>query len=340
MRNPTPRDSDSPSSTRIVGHAPALLRAIEQVPLVAGSEAAVLISGETGTGKELVASAIHSMSTRAAGPFVTVNCGSLAENLLEDEFFGHERGAFTSAQWERSGVIAQAEAGTLFLDELDTLPAKAQVTLLRVLHDKQYRVVGSSQERHANVRFLAATNAPLDQLVQSGKFRADLFYRLCVFSIHLPPLRERNEDIVLLAEHFLAKHCPDERGRMRLTQEAQTLLLAHDWPGNVRELENTIIRGIHLSRSNSVEPEALGLSSQTDQHVQSLQAGARSFKSLKQQAIESFERQYLVRLLDDSRGNVTRAALAAGKERRDFGKLLNKHRLDPKRFRSHLISSK
>jgi two-component system response regulator GlrR len=237
-------------------------------------------------------------------------------------------------------VIAQAEAGTLFLDELDTLPAKAQVTLLRVLHDKQYRVVGSSQERHANVRFLAATNAPLDQLVQSGKFRADLFYRLCVFSIHLPPLRERNEDIVLLAEHFLAKHCPDERGRMRLTQEAQTLLLAHDWPGNVRELENTIIRGIHLSRSNSVEPEALGLSSQTDQHVQSLQAGARSFKSLKQQAIESFERQYLVRLLDDSRGNVTRAALAAGKERRDFGKLLNKHRLDPKRFRSHLISSK
>jgi len=342
MQSSPPRNVDLQALTRIVGGAPALLRAIEQVPVVSRSEAAVLISGETGTGKELVAGAIHSMSPRSAGPFITVNCGSFADTLLEDEFFGHERGAFTSANWVRTGVIAEADFGTLFLDEVDTLPPKAQVALLRVLQDKKYRAVGSSEEHVANVRFLAATNAPLDQLVRSGKFRADLFYRLCVFSIHLPPLRERKEDIPLLAAHFLEKHSPLERGPVRLTAEAQAMLLSQDWPGNVRELENTIIRGIYLSHGDSLDPSNLALTPSLDQTaspVPSTGNGQRSFKSLKQEAIDSFERQYLVRLLRENAGNVTRAAIAAGKERRDFGKLLNKHRLDPKNFRAHLISS-
>lgn len=342
MQGSNLRNPDLQALTKIVGGAPALLRAIEQVPVVARSEAVVLVSGETGTGKELVASAIHSMSHRSSGPFVTVNCGSFADTLLEDEFFGHERGAFTTANWSRTGVIAEADSGTLFLDEVDTLPSKAQVALLRVLQDKKYRAVGSSEEHVANVRFLAATNAPLDQLVRAGKFRADLFYRLCVFSIHLPPLRERKEDILLLAAHFLIKHSPLERGPLRLTAEAQATLLSQDWPGNVRELENTIIRGIHLSPGECIEPNHLVLAPSLDARAQPAATGgngSRSFKALKQEAIDSFERQYLVRLLRENAGNVTRAALAAGKERRDFGKLLNKHRLDPKNFRSRLISS-
>jgi DNA-binding NtrC family response regulator len=342
MKNSTPRNPDLQALTKIVGGAPALLRTIEQVPVVARSEASVLISGETGTGKELVACAIHSLSLRSAGPFVTVNCGSFADTLLEDEFFGHERGAFTSGNWGRTGVIAGADSGTLFLDEVDTLPPKAQVALLRVLQDKKYRAVGSSEEHVADVRFLAATNAPLDQLVRAGKFRADLLYRLCVFSIHLPPLRERKEDIPLLAAHFLIKHAPLERGPLRLTTEAQAMLLSQDWPGNVRELENTILRGICLSQGQCIEPSHLTLTLSLDASAQpaaTTSNGPRSFKSLKQEVIDSFERHYLIRLLRENAGNVTRAALAAGKERRDFGKLLNKHRLDPKNFRSHLISS-
>jgi DNA-binding NtrC family response regulator len=339
MQSSNPRKADLQALTKIVGDAPALLRAIEQVPIVARGEAAVLISGETGTGKELVASAIHTMSPRAPGPFVTVNCGSFSDTLLEDEFFGHERGAFTSANWVRMGVIAEAESGTLLLDEVDTLPPKAQVALLRVLQDKKYRAVGSSEEHVANVRFLAATNAPLDQLVRSGKFRADLFYRLCVFSIHLPPLRERKEDIPLLVAHFLKKHVPLERGTVRLTPEAQAVLHSQDWPGNVRELENTIIRGIYLSQGDCIEPRQLSLTASLDQDFRPpASAGGQSFKSLKREAIESFERQYLVRLLRANNGNVTRAASTAGKERRDFGKLLNKHRLDPKHFRTQPTS--
>src|SRR5262245_59542805 len=190
---------DAQVFAKLVGQAPAFIKAIQWLPAIAKDEAAVLIDGETGTGKELVARAIHYLSERAPFPFVPVNCGALPDTLLEDELFGHERGAFTDAHMRRSGLIAQAEKGTLFLDEVDTLTLKAQVALLRVLQDKKFRLLGSRGEQEANVRVVAATNAPLDELVQNGGFRADLYYWLCVFSIKLPPMRNRKDDNILLA---------------------------------------------------------------------------------------------------------------------------------------------
>lgn len=315
---------------RIVGQAPAFLRAIEKLPAIANSDAPVFVFGESGTGKELVARAIHYLSARAPFAFVAVNCGSFPETLLESEFFGHERGAFTNAHTGRDGLIAQANGGTLFLDEIDHLPAKAQVDLLRVLQDRRFRALGSNAERESNARFVAATNCAIQPLMDDGSFRADLFYRLCVFSIHLPPLRERREDILPLTEHFLRKHSPRDRERPVLTGEACAALLAYHWPGNIRELENAIIRGIYLCQGGEIAPEDLGLGLRMVRGERLENPG--SFKAAKQQALAAFERSYLDRLMAEHRGNVTNAARAAGKDRRDLGKLLKKHRVDPKHF--------
>jgi DNA-binding NtrC family response regulator len=328
---------DAQAQAKLVGTAPAFVQAIAQFPAIAKSDAAVLVSGETGTGKELVARAMHYMSGRAPFPFVAVNCGALPDTLLEDELFGHERGAFTDAHLRRLGLIAQAEKGTLFLDEVDTLVPKAQIALLRVLQDKKFRPVGAGYEQQADVRVVAATNTALQQLVQAGAFRADLYYRLCVFSVQLPPLRERVEDISLLASHFLKKHATAGRGLLTLTPEAHRALLSYPWPGNVRELENAILRGIHLSEGREdVDVGDLGLplpAGLPRENSQEVMAVRRSYKSLKRQAIELFERSYLTQLMSQFRGNVSRAARAAGKERRDLGKLLKKYQIDPQIFR-------
>jgi transcriptional regulator with PAS, ATPase and Fis domain len=315
----------------LVGGAPAFLRALRQLPAIAKSGATVVISGETGTGKELVARAIHYLSERAGLPFVAVNCGSYPESLLEAELFGYERGAFTGAQARREGLIAQAEGGTLFLDEVDTLPPKAQVDLLRVLQEKSFRVLGCGVERRADVRVLGATNASLDRLVRLGSFRTDLYYRLCIFSISLPPLRDRKEDILPLATHFLESHTPTGMTALKLDSSAREALLSYDWPGNVRELENAIIRGIYLSQTDSIDKESLGLSLPTLASV--CFRGSSSFKAAKRELVEEFEKNYLSRIMIEHRGNVTRAAHSIGKERRDLGKLLKKYQLNPKLYR-------
>jgi len=322
---------------KLIGEAPAFLNAIRHLPDVAKSEATVLITGETGTGKELVARAIHYLSARTAFPFVPVHCGSLPDTLLESELFGHERGAFTDARTQRHGLIVQAEKGTLFLDEVEAMTLKAQVALLRVLQDKRFRALGSSREQQANIRIVAATNASLEHLVQAGTFRADLYYRLCVFSVHLPPLRERKGDIITLTRHFLKKHVPADRPELQLSPDACEALLAYDWPGNVRELESAIIRGIHLSRTNVIEVKDLGIPSEIESlqnlPVTIVSAESCSFKAMKQKMIETFEREYLNRLMREHQGNVSHAAQAAGKERRELGKLLKKYQIDLKQFR-------
>jgi transcriptional regulator with PAS, ATPase and Fis domain len=321
---------------KLVGEAPCFLQAIEQLSTVERSDAAVLLIGETGTGKELFARAIHYLSGRAEGPFVALNCGSLPDTLLEDELFGHERGAFTDAHLRRSGLIAQAENGTLFLDEVDSLTARAQVVLLRVLQDKKFRAIGASGEQQANVRILAATNAKLEQLVQQGTFRADLYYRLSVFTVNLPPLRSRKDDIAVLAAHFIKKHAPTERDSVRLTPAAAAALIDYDWPGNIRELENAIIRGVHRAKRDEwIDVQDLGLP--LPQEPQSEGAceqvpSSRTFQNLKHQTIMLFERKYLMNLMTECQGNVSRAARAAGKERRALGRLLQKYQIDPKCF--------
>lgn len=324
---------DAQSQSKLVGAAPAFLTSIAQLPAVARSDAAVLIAGETGTGKELVSRAIHYMSDRSPAPFVAVNCGALPDTLLEDELFGHARGAFTDAHHKRHGLVAEAEKGTLLLDEVDTLSGKAQIALLRMLQDKKYRPVGASSEEQADIRILAATNAQLDELVRKGTFRADLYYRLCVFTIHLPPLRERTDDIPQLAAHFIRKHARNAAAPLTLGQEALQTLLAYEWPGNVRELENAIIRAIHVSDGHEpVQVSDLGLPLPSGTS-RAPEVKARSFRALKQQAIEAFERAYLTQLMCDYQGNVSQAARAAGKERRDLGKLLKKCQIDPRTFR-------
>jgi DNA-binding NtrC family response regulator len=328
---------DAQALAKLVGESPAFLSAIRYLPDLAKSEATVLITGETGTGKELIARAIHYLSPRTGFPFVPVHCGSLPDTLLESELFGHERGAFTDARIQRHGLIAQAEKGTLFLDEVETMSLKAQVALLRVLQDKRFRTLGSSHEQQADIRIIAATNAPLEQLVQTGSFRPDLYYRLCVFSVHLPPLRERKGDIIALASYFLRKHDPRKAGpELQLAPSVNAALLAYDWPGNVRELESAIIRGIHLSRNNLIEVEDLGIPSEKESlqnlPVTIVSAESCSFKAMKQKMIETFERDYLNRLMREHQGNVSHAAQAAGKERRELGRLLKKYQIDPKHF--------
>ena len=329
---------DSKALANLIGNAPIFLKAIEPLPAMAKSDATALINGETGTGKELVARAIHYLSPRAGFPFVPVNCGSLPDSLLEDTLFGHERGAFTDAHAQRRGLIADAEKGTLFLDEVEALSPKAQVVLLRFLQEKSFRAVGSSREQQANVRVVAATNAPLDEMVNEGSFRNDLYYRLCVFAIDLPTLRDRKDDIILLTRHFLEKHAPAGRQALQLAPAACKALFDYDWPGNVRELENAIIRGIHLSTTNLIEVEDLNIPSERggleEIPVTVITSELRSFKITKQRMIESFEREYLSRLMLRHNGNVSHAAVAAGKERRDLGKLLKKYQIDPKQFSS------
>jgi DNA-binding NtrC family response regulator len=317
---------DARALASIVGDAPDFAKIVAGLPSIADSDRTVLVSGETGTGKELVARAIHYLSARAPFPFVALNCGLLLDTLLEDELFGHERGAFTDAREGRHGLIAQGDKGTLLLDEVDTLTPRAQVALLRVLQDRTFRALGSTRERHSDVRFLAASNARLPELVEAGHFRADLFYRLSVFSIELPPLRRRTGDIIDLANHFLAKYGP-EAPRRRLSRAAEVTLVAWPWPGNVRELENAILRAMHMCVGDEIQVEDLGLGPTT----QPLPSGG-SFRIEKQRAIDAFERTYLTALLLTHHGNVSQAARVARKERRDFGRLLKKHGLDARRF--------
>src|SRR5262249_32366711 len=230
------------------------------------------------------------------------------------------------------GLIKAGEGGTLFLDEVDTLTPTAQVALLRVLQDKMFRALGSNREQHADVRCIAATNASLERLAQAGTFRQDLYYRLCVFLIRLPPLRDRKEDILTLAGHFLRKYTAPDRPALTISAAARAALWTFSWPGNVRELENTMIRAAQLCRTISIEPEDLGLSLSTVIASGLAEQGpkATTFKALKKLTINAFEREYLTRLMCEQEGNVTRAARVAGKERRGLGKLLRKHGLDPK----------
>ncbi|HEX4708675.1 MAG TPA: sigma-54 dependent transcriptional regulator [Candidatus Udaeobacter sp.] len=306
---------------QIIGESPAFLEKVRCVPRFAQCDATVLISGESGTGKELFARAIHYLSPRADRPFVPVNCGALPENLVESEIFGHKRGAFTGAISDRAGLIREAEGGTLFLDEIDCFTSQAQVKLLRFLQDGEYRSVGSQQIVHANIRVVAAANADFNQILSLGKFREDLFYRLSVLTLMLPPLRERRGDILLLTHDFLEKQAAlAETQPKNLSLAALNRLLSHSWPGNVRELQNVLTRAIVFSDHDSIEPSDLDL-------PDSFAAEEQSFQAMKSRAVQRFEHDFLATVLRAHDGNITRAASAAKKNRRAFWQLLRKHGL-------------
>src|SRR6266536_3023398 len=307
---------------QIIGESPAFLDKVRCVPRFARCDATVLISGESGTGKELFARAIHYLSPRVDRPFVPVNCGALPENLVESEIFGHKRGAFTGAASDQTGLIREAEGGTLFLDEIDCLTPAAQVKLLRFLQDGEYRSVGSHQTLHANIRIVAAANADFSHMVREGKFREDLFYRLNVLSLTLPPLRERPGDILLLTHDFLEKQAAITDGRpKKLSIAALNRLLSHSWPGNVRELQNVLMRAIVLSDRDSIEPSDLDLPED------GLTAEEQSFQAMKSRVVQRFEHDFLATVLHAHDGNITRAAFAVKNNRRAFWQLLRKHGL-------------
>lgn len=323
------------SDEALVGRSETFQRILRKVPRLASSDATVLITGETGTGKELVANAIHVGSHRRNAPFIPVNCGALPEGLVENELFGHARGAYTSASNSGKGLLAEAEGGTLFLDELNSLSLSAQAKLLRFLQNREYRVLGSTRLLHADVRIIAATNVDLGREIQAGNFRADLYHRLHVLSVEMPPLRARLEDVPLLAAHF-AKIFAERYGKQPavFTGDALIAMQRHDWPGNVRELQSVVERAVLLSGDHELREEDLGLPSRPTMTGDMerfaipdllLPAGHEIFRDAKDRMVRQFERTYLVQVMAAVDGNVSRAARLAGMQRRDFQRLLRKH---------------
>src|SRR5262245_13381170 len=319
-----PGGSDEDWRRDFVTQSPKMENVLHQARLVAQSEASVFLQGASGTGKELLARAIHRASRRAQGPFVAVNCAAIPENLLESELFGHRKGSFTGANYDHKGLIPAADQGTLFLDEIGDMPFALQAKLLRVLQDREVRAVGATQGAPVDVRIISATHRDLDAQMKEGRFREDLYYRLNVVSLDLPLLSERREDIVPLATHYLkstaARYNKDVQA---FAPEALQLLLAAPWPGNVRQLVNVIEQVVALCASGLVPASLV---------QQALKEEPARLASLEQ-ARGAFEREYLIRILRITGGSVTQAAKLAQRNRTEFYKLLERHKLEPKMFK-------
>ena len=318
-----------------LGESPAMQQVYSIIDRVAVSSVDVLVTGETGTGKELVARAIHTRSRRSAGPFVPVDCGAIPDALMESELFGHERGAFTGADARRMGLVEFADGGTLFLDEVGELPLPLQAKLLRVLQERRVRRVGARQENAVDVRVVAATSRPIDQMVERGEFRRDLFYRINVVRIDLPPLRSRGDDIGLLAE-FFANRAAQEMGRTigGLSTDVYQVLKGYHWPGNVRELQNVVRRAIAMTRSpvagvDDLPDEVVAVAGKNA----GAEAGAVGFFAQRTEHVARFEKQYLSDLLTRHLGDVSAAAREARLPRGTLYRLMKGHGLDGATFR-------
>jgi len=313
----------------LVGKSKKFLRAVNDILPLARCDETVLVCGETGTGKELFSRAIHYQSPRQGKPFVPVNCAALPDHLFENELFGHVRGAYTDASSAEKGLIAEAEGGTIVLDEVGSLGLSAQAKLLRFLQDGEYRPLGASRSLTADVRIIAATNEDLSRKVRERLFREDLYYRLNSLSVSIPPLRERIEDIALLANYFLRQYARDHGQRpRRISDAAFQKLLAYHWPGNVRELEGVMLRAIVLTASTILQPRDIHLPSVEPEPLYE----NTSLRDAKNGIVQSFERTYLINLLAAHHGNVTQAAKAAGKQRRTLQRLLHKYALNRESF--------
>ncbi|MDQ7786426.1 MAG: sigma-54 dependent transcriptional regulator [Thermodesulfovibrionales bacterium] len=306
----------------IVAKSAGMRQVLEQVSLVARTESTIFIYGESGTGKELIAKAIHLASERRDNPFVAINCAAIPETLLESELFGYEKGAFSGAFRASKGLLVQADQGTIFLDEIGDMPLSMQVKILRFLQERQFYAIGSQIPAEVDVRVIVATNKDLQKLIREGKFREDLFYRIHVIPIHLPPLRERKEDIPLLAEHFLSK-CRQQMNKelKGFSADAMQQLMLFDWPGNIRELENTIEYAAAMAKHDII----------TDHLI--FQSGPKETLKTFRESRAQFEEKYLSNLLHLTRGNVTRAAKLAGRYRADLYNLIRKYNIDTQKYK-------
>lgn len=297
---------------------------MDLVSRVALTDSTIFITGESGTGKELIARAVHLASMRKTGPFVTVNCAAIPETLLESELFGYEKGAFTDAKKSHRGMFVRAQTGTIFLDEIGDMPASIQAKLLRVLQEKKVTPLGSGKPHDVDVRVITATNKNINEMIKEGSFREDLYYRIHVVPIKIPPLRERKEDIPLLAEHFLREISVRMKKEIRgISPMAMQKLMLYDWPGNVRELENTIEHAMAVTSDDIISDELI---------LAAKDLPSESFTPYKR-AVEDFKKGYIVRLLEFTKGNVSKAAKLADKYRPDFSNLVQKYNIKPEDFK-------
>jgi two-component system, NtrC family, response regulator GlrR len=323
--SPTPFDGDGSWRSEIISRSPRMAEVLAEARLVAATDASVLITGDSGTGKELLARAIHKASPRAHKPFVAVNCGAIPEALLESELFGHVKGAFTGAQGHRQGLIPAAHGGTVFLDEIGDMPLALQVKLLRVLQERVVRPVGSNDAVAVDVRVLSATHRDLELAMAEGQFRPDLYYRLNVVKLSLPPLSERREDIALLAQHFLTNLAERHRKPVKgFAPDALEALVTAPWPGNARQLYN-VVEQVCVLATGALVPVG-----QVQRALQMPSAEVLNYQHAKQR----FERDYLNQLLKLTSGHVAEAARLADRNRTEFYRLLQKHGLDPQLFRT------
>lgn len=311
----------------IVGNSKAIQRVFNLIATVASTESTVLITGESGTGKELVARAIHYNSPRREGPFIVVDCGTIPDNLMEAELFGYTKGAFTGATETQKGLIETAKRGSLFFDEIGNLNLNLQAKLLRLIQEREFRMVGGRELIKADIRIIAATNKDLLSLVKEGTFREDLFYRLNVFPIYMPPLRERKEDIPVLSDHFLKKYNRESgKNVTNISAEAMKKLFFYDWPGNIRELENVIHRAVILSSGDTLRSEDIIISGMEDIKIpKNLRELKETKKRLKARSIEGIERSFILDALSRNNWNISRAAEEVGMQRTNFHSLMRKY---------------
>ncbi|HKX82980.1 MAG TPA: sigma-54 dependent transcriptional regulator, partial [Pyrinomonadaceae bacterium] len=314
--------------THLVGTSNAIRQVYDQIAQVAKSNATVLLRGESGTGKEMIANAIHYNSLRSKRPLVKINCAALPDTLIEAELFGHEKGAFTGADRFKRGRFEIAEGGTLFLDEIGDLPLQTQIKLLRVLQEREFERLGGTETIKSNIRLITATNKNLEEAISNGEFREDLYYRLNVFSIFLPPLRERKSDILLLAEHFLEKYETEHNKRIRrISTPAIDMLMAYHFPGNVRELENAMERAVLVCDSNVIHGHHLPPTLQTAEVSNTVTAVTLA------SAVQAFERDLIQDTLKSTKGNIAKAAKQLDSTERILGYKIKKYGIDTMRFR-------
>lgn len=335
-------NADKYAFEEIVGKSRRMQEVFNTIDSVAGTTSTVLILGESGTGKELVARAVHQRSKRERKAFVVINCAALPEQLLESELFGHVKGSFTGAVVDKKGLFEEADGGTLFLDEIAEIPLSTQVKLLRALQEGDIRPVGGNHGKHVDVRVIAATNRELAQMVKDGRFREDLYYRLNVISVTLPPLRERPEDIPLLAYHFLQKYCAKmEKTVTKIAVDALQVLQNYPWVGNVRELENVLERAVVLVGGDTVTvrdlpPRVLGESFYLAEEPVPSDLSQFNYQDAKDRALWAFNRAYLANLLRQTSGNLSYAAQKAGMDRSNFKKIVKKFNIDLDEFRKKM----
>ncbi|MBI5250359.1 MAG: sigma-54-dependent Fis family transcriptional regulator [Desulfomonile tiedjei] len=328
------RIEEQESFQEMVGSSPKMLRVFQTIGIMAKADATVLITGESGTGKDLAARAMHKLSQRALGPFVAVNCPNLPENILESELFGYKKGAFTHATQDRKGLFREAEGGTIYLDEIGDISPTLQTKLLRVLQDKEIRPLGQNKSVKVDVRIIASTNRDLEAKIQDGSFREDLFYRLNVLSLQMPPLRERAEDVPLLVEYLLTKFLKEfKKPKKTVAVELMHRFISHPWRGNVRELENVISRAVLLTPGDIISPEDVDWepATQEDCLVPS-DFMELPYKDAKATVLERFNREYISRLLMRHNSNVTRAAKECGLERQALQQVMRRYGIKSKSF--------